>query len=595
MADEELLSEERGENLALHEAIEAIRKGDRVRARDILTRLLKADQGNAMCWIWLSTAVDTSKERIYCLQTALQLDPQNYAAKRGLIMLGGLPPDDTVQPFSLNRPRTWEEQLSIPQEPKEKKRGSARPIGRLLIIAVGSLAVLAVAYFGFLAPNAFALPFINRPRLQNITVTFTPTGTLNGPTPTLPKPTPLAMLMKVTYTPTPLYVMTQHPVDSQGSFNAGLHFFEAQDYENAVAMFKQVLEAEPEAVDAYYYVGESYRMLAAVSEANNDQEQANKDYQNARFAYQTAINLNPNFAPSYLGRALITIVTNPEQDSTADFNSAIALDPYFTAAYIQRGEYLRTRHALDAALKDERAALQLDPNSALAYMYLARVQLDRNENEEALVSAMTANQIDLTLVSAYLVLAQAYIANGQTENATAALQTYTTYNPKDIDAYLTMGYVYNSIGQYQSALDILNQYINANPRDADGYYERGMAYLSMQNNTLAEIDFKKAVDINSNHFNANLGLARAYYAEGHANNAYIQVMQGCTPLIENDHQKAEVYYWEAVFLEGMKNTDAAKQAWRNLLLISEDMMPSEWRDEAFLHLGIKPTSTVTLR
>ena len=83
---------------------------------------LKTDQNNPTYWVWLSAAVDNTKERIYCLQTALKLDPENGTAKRGLILLGALAPDETVQPFPMNRPRAWEEKLLLANE-KPKERG----------------------------------------------------------------------------------------------------------------------------------------------------------------------------------------------------------------------------------------------------------------------------------------------------------------------------------------------------------------------------------------------------------------------------------------------------------------------------------------
>ena len=49
--DEEFFSAEPGENTMLRQAIEAIRTGDRARARDLLTRLLKADSKSVECWI----------------------------------------------------------------------------------------------------------------------------------------------------------------------------------------------------------------------------------------------------------------------------------------------------------------------------------------------------------------------------------------------------------------------------------------------------------------------------------------------------------------------------------------------------------------
>ena len=103
-------------------------RGTRRAAKDILTRLLKADQNNSTYWIWMSAAVDTTKERIYCLETALKLDPANAIAKRGLVLLGGLPPDENVQPFPLNRPRAWEQDLLLAHE-KPRETGAASGVG----------------------------------------------------------------------------------------------------------------------------------------------------------------------------------------------------------------------------------------------------------------------------------------------------------------------------------------------------------------------------------------------------------------------------------------------------------------------------------
>jgi predicted Zn-dependent protease len=58
-----------------NEAQSAMQAGDRGRARDLLTRLLKTTQDNPDYWVWMSAVVDTSKERIFCLNQALKLDP----------------------------------------------------------------------------------------------------------------------------------------------------------------------------------------------------------------------------------------------------------------------------------------------------------------------------------------------------------------------------------------------------------------------------------------------------------------------------------------------------------------------------------------
>jgi Tfp pilus assembly protein PilF len=70
------------ENTMLSDAIEAIRRGEHAKAKELLTRLIKADQHDPIYWVWMSAAVQSRKERLYALKTALRLDPENAAAKR---------------------------------------------------------------------------------------------------------------------------------------------------------------------------------------------------------------------------------------------------------------------------------------------------------------------------------------------------------------------------------------------------------------------------------------------------------------------------------------------------------------------------------
>ena len=86
------------ENLMLQEAIDAIRQGQRRRARDLLTRLLRADQSNPEYWLWMSSVVDSLKERKYCLEMVLRVDPDNRQARQGLVMMGAVPPPPSSDP-----------------------------------------------------------------------------------------------------------------------------------------------------------------------------------------------------------------------------------------------------------------------------------------------------------------------------------------------------------------------------------------------------------------------------------------------------------------------------------------------------------------
>ena len=142
----------------LTQAVEDIRQGQFAKARDILTKLLRTDQNNATYWVWMSAAMETQKERLYCLQMAQKVDPLNAAARRGLILMGALTPDDTVPPFPMNHPRPWEAKVKLADEkPQLKgiKRFTGNPVFRLsvilgliLIFIVGAVIGLGTIFSG---------------------------------------------------------------------------------------------------------------------------------------------------------------------------------------------------------------------------------------------------------------------------------------------------------------------------------------------------------------------------------------------------------------------------------------------------------------
>ncbi len=287
---------------------------------------------------------------------------------------------------------------------------------------------------------------------------------------------------------------------------------------------------------------------------------------------------------------------NPQADVTNDLNEAITLDPHYAEAYIERGKY-RLPSNPAAAESDFEAAIEITPDSALAYLYLADAQLALGENDAALASAQRANQIDITLIPVYLALARAYIATGQGDQAVSVLQTYTIYAPNDTSAFLALGTAYNAAGQYQLAVNMLNKAVDADRHNAEAYTQRGYAYLNLQEASLAQADFKSAITYNPSDFDAQLGLARVLDMQKKPGDAYMQIEQKAYPLAKTDSTKAQVYYWEALFLEEIGDTlslQGANNAWYQLIALPADAMPADWRTQAFQYLNITPTFTPTL-
>ena len=567
------------------DAVDALRLGERARGKEILTRLLKADQNNPNYWIWMSAAVDTAKERIYCLETALKLDPQNAIAKRGLVLLGGRAPDENVQPFPLNRPRAWEDDLLLAHERPEAQGGRAamgRPAARLAAVALVGLLVMALAAYGFFNLRTAALFRPVTIRTLGPTATFTLTPTFVNATeviiPTQSGPTPLAQLLGLFYTPTPLYVNTPRSPLSADYYRGAKAALEQGNFDEYIRQMEQIQQAEPTAADVPYYIAEAYRL--------------NGDCRSALNYYSQSLQVDDQFAPGYLGLARSRLCIDPGADTTQLYDAAIQADPNYGDAYLDRANYHLAHRDYKSALLDLQQAGKLMPDSALVQLAYAEAYLLAGDNPKGLEAAQKANGIDQTLLPAYYFLGYAYTLNEQYADAIRPLQLYLVYQTKDGSAYALLGQAYAKTGDYESAIAPLKQALKYDPNQVRSYIYLGTASLRTDDIEGASEYFKRALDYYPDSFDANIGLTEAMYRKGTFGSAYLQA-EASKPKATNDTQLALVLYWRALSQEGRKAFDYAMDDWEALLAMPEDVMTAEMRQTAEQHLAELATSTPT--
>jgi ribosomal protein L40E len=102
----------------LERGIKAARAGEERRARDILIHVIELDQRNEKAWLWLSSVVETTADRIMCLENVLTVNPDNTYAAAGLQRLREQPLDSTA-------PRSLLPRLGGPREPDQVARKAA--------------------------------------------------------------------------------------------------------------------------------------------------------------------------------------------------------------------------------------------------------------------------------------------------------------------------------------------------------------------------------------------------------------------------------------------------------------------------------------
>lgn len=566
------------------EAVEALRQGDRARAKDILTRLIKADQNNANYWIWMSATVDTLKERVYCLETALKLDPANGTAKRGLRLMGALPPDENMRPFPLPRTRAWEEKLYLDHEqPPETglRPVLTHPVTRLAGIGLAALILIGVAVLGFMNPRTSIFrPSAPRTAGPSPTYTLTPTfvNASTGVAATPGKPTPLAVLLGLRYTPTPLYVNTPRSPVSEDIFRAAQAAYSQGNWTEYFRDMTQIQKLEPQAPDVLYLVGEGYR--------------AKGDCAIALDAYNNALKLDNTFAPGYLGLARARMCIDPSADTRGLYDLALKADPNYGEVYLDRANFHLARQDYADALRDLQSAERLMPHSALVQLAYAQAYMMQGNAALALQAAQKANAIDLTLLPSYYYLGRAEVASGKYADAIKPLQTYLIYQTKDGSAFALLGQAFAESGDYRPAIDALNQAVRLDPNQVRSFIYLGVSYLRLDNLAGGEVNFKRALEFFPNSFEANIGLTEIYYRKGTFGTAYLQA-ETAKSKATNDTQLALAIYWRALSQEGRKSFGDAIKDWKTLLGMPASAMTAQMRLEAQTHLKniVPPTNT----
>lgn len=560
----------------LRKAKQFLKSGNRFRAKELLTQALKEDQYRAEYWLWMSAVVESEKERIYCLRRAHELDPDNRAARLGLIMVGGLSPEN-VLPIP-PRERDWKREIEDLTR-QEREGGPVFNLRRWLtyIAAGGILLILILSAIYFPSTRS-----IFSPRLTITPYTWTPTSdqSLEGhvPSSTPLGQAPIGRVLKATFTPTAVYVNTPHP--GYGSYRAGMEAYRRGDFQTMLTYLRSTRN-QLNTPDISFLLGEAYRFLGR--------------YGQAREQYLEALRLDSTFAPAYYGRAMVDLATDPEANIKEDLNQAIVHDPQFGQAYVQRAKLYLEGGEYQKALSDAQKAVQHLPHSHLAHLVRAQAYLELGQPQKAYVDGDIALETDINYVPTYLTMGRIYLALGKPSGALSFLSNYENHaSQKPPEYFAAFGAAHYHVGKdMKKALELLSTAIERDPGLMDAYLYRGLVYLETGALDPAVEDLQRVLESSPDHFQANLGLGKANFQKGNLQSAVAHFTAAESSAAEG-RQLAAVYYWRALTFDEMGLPSSARSDWQRLVELPPNIVPETWAQQASARLTPTPTATLTL-
>jgi tetratricopeptide (TPR) repeat protein len=211
--------------------------------------------------------------------------------------------------------------------------------------------------------------------------------------------------------------------------------------------------------------------------------------------------------------------------------------------------------------------------------YKALVALVEENYSAALAASQRAFDLDVTLLPNYLALAEAQQGLNQIDASIETMQTYLNFVATDGRGWELLGLGYQFSGDADLALEAFNRALELDPNLAYAAYYRGLAEQAGGNHQAALNFFRIAVAGEPNWFEAHIALGQEHLVDGNPSAAFFEVNTSGN-LVETDAQRAAFFYWRALALEALGQTENALADWRSLLALPTSAVPPEWRAEA---------------
>ena len=558
------------------QGIAAAKAGDGDRARELLQQAIRLDPRNEAAWVWMASLARDRRERLFCFQKLLQINPHNETALQALAamdvtpeqLLGAARPDpapqasarggqpqragvpipdaqrvDAAQAQAERAVQAYLETASAPAPGgvnwvrKSKRRAGERDALYLRLKIAG-----AVVGFLVMLGVVGTLVVANDPQLRG--VIFAPTWT-PSPTATLtPTPTP-------GYTPTPSATPETSPTPSPtvnpsitpGSIDAPPQATRiypdtgSRPVNDAVALINQrqfapaiaTLEAERAASafsfnpSIFYYeavaradAGDPRAALRIIGEAESRLSQRPDD--TGRPLVDTGyahvfLELARRARDQGLGDEAGGYLAQAEERARA----AIAGDPALAQPYL----LLARAFALDERYDDALAAL----DDGLAVPQLAadvnlivekgEIHFAQGDLDRAAQQAFVALYIDPTIEKARLLQIRTALAQGDPGLAAIYAQDYLFFYPGSAEGFKLLGDARAAEGNTDQALAAYSQTLAAQettPVTADALIARAALYSAQGRHDLARDDLARAYSVDRRQQTRVLRMRAAYAA-----------------------------------------------------------------------------------
>ena len=573
------------ENALLNEVQDAMHKGNRAAAKEILLKLVRGDQKNPIYWLYLSAVMDSREEKISCFQNVLRLDPENEEAKKGLRLLGNVsesealfqvewksPQNNRKFPVTFYTDEEYESEVGLSKTEKTPEEIAKQKKNRIVMASLGMAAVLFLVIFRPFAPTVYVYPTPTEGEMFSL-VDDTATPTIEANETEIVRvfstPTP-----GVSYTATPQYVSTQR---SDDYYRLAMNSIKNDEWEEAIFYLDILTKTEDYIADIYYLMGQAYEM--------------DGDYKNAYSHYGLAVKEDTLFGPGYLGIGRMEMELYSTTSAKDNLDKALKYSPEFIDVYLVRADYFYRLGLYSKALEELNDAEDISDDNGSIYLKRAEIYYEQREYNKALDQAEIAHDYFYRLSKDSPLLGKIYLALGDGENALILLREYTKANQDDLFGQLDLGLAYLTLEDNDKAIELFEDLVEIKDVRNYAYTYLGRAYMAQGDMDAAIPALSSGAALNPYSYETHYYLAQGYHIIEQSTNGFRSYVSALKQEM-TDPERIQVLYDFAIFCEDFDLKDEAERYWEQLGSYSHEELPSTIYDDLVLRYPqYKPTNT----
>jgi tetratricopeptide (TPR) repeat protein len=270
--------------------------------------------------------------------------------------------------------------------------------------------------------------------------------------------------------------------DGDASIERGEQLVEQGAYEEAAALFEQIVEQSPGDAKGHYYLGWCRENLG--------------DPEAAIEQYRLAIGYDGNLAEAHNNLGNLLLVKGDLVHAEAELHTYLKQRPDESAAYYNYGLVLEAMGRLSEAREQYDRAIELDPEDPAPVIGVADLELEAGKLEQALELYRTAGGLDAENPLPTLKQGQVLLELKRLDEAVTALVKLAEMPAADAPMLTTAGIL---LGRYDEADRAIDLYRAALKRD-EGY---ALAHFKLANALGRKQEFAPA----AKHFERFLELA----------------------------------------------------------------------------------------